>query len=609
MKKEFFRISEDMESVSIKNSAVSRHKAREAEEASHFLLATQKCYRHLALDYVLQINCFQSSQKLQILNSMMSYYHMQYAFYHQGYDLLKDLEPIMKKLSTQLDQMTLDSVSKRKEMEQQCLLLQQKDSSVDSEIELLSNPLNDIPIEGYLFKRSSKKIKMWKRRWFSVHNNQLIYQKSIKEEPTVMVEDLRLCAVRCLEEIERRFCFEVVSVHKNYLLQADSGPLRDAWVRTIQTSIDTAYREKSGTKSPESLGKSSSSASLVSDSPKQSQKSTTCTSSVSILTLVQRVAGNEKCCDCGKQDPRWASINLGILLCIECSGIHRSLGVHLSKVRSLTLDSWEPEVLKLLCALGNNAVNQIYEARCSEVGATKPTSDSLRSEKESWIKMKYVERRFLRKLTIPLPAVDSTGGIPVTNEDQSAGEASSPQNESSLILYHAARAGNLTTMAEALAHKADVNWINRAEERRTPLMNAAVGGSLLACEFLLQNGAGINYRDVRGRGALHLAAHLGHTGQVCLFMKRGANQYAVDEMGHDPLSIAVEIASADIVTLLRMARMNEEMRDSEGFFGHMGDDETFQDIFRDFSDMASNDPEKLSRRRADSPLPESDEAM
>lgn len=89
---------------------------------------------------------------------------------------------------------------------------------------------------------------------------------------------------------------------------------------------------------------------------------------------------------------------------------------------------------------------------------------------------------------------------------------------------------------------------------------------------------------------------IGRCRQVCLLLKRGANQYAVDERGHDPLAIAVETANADIVTLLRMARMNEEMRDSEGVFGAAGDDETFQDIFRDFSDMASHDPERLSRR-------------
>ncbi|KAG5851480.1 hypothetical protein ANANG_G00093880, partial [Anguilla anguilla] len=163
-----------------------------------------------------------------------------------------------------------------------------------------------------------------------------------------------------------------------------------------------------------------------------------------------------------------------------------------------------------------------------------------------------------------------------------------------LQLYWAAAARDFINMAEALAHGADVNWVNELDDRRTPLMMAVQGGCLVTCEFLLQNGANVNQQDAHGRGPLHHATILGHTGQVCLFLKRGASQNAVDVEGRSPLSIAVEAANADIVTLLRLAKMNEEMRESDGPYGQTGD-ETYQDIFRDFSQMASNDPDKLNR--------------
>ncbi|XP_028299806.1 arf-GAP with coiled-coil, ANK repeat and PH domain-containing protein 2-like isoform X2 [Gouania willdenowi] len=724
-KKQFDKVSEEKETALIKNAQAPRNKQHEVEEATNILTATRKCFRHIVLDYVLQINVLQSKRRSEILKSMLSFMYAHLTFFHQGYDLFSELQPLMKQLGGQLDQLVVDAAKEKRDMEQKHSTIQQKEvtelndlqdcrnfcawrstsdfSNDDTKLEYNVDADNGIAMEGYLFKRASNAFKTWNRRWFSIQNNQLVYQKKFKDNPTVVVEDLRLCTVKHCEDIERRFCFEVVSPTKSCMMQADSEKLRQAWIKAVQNSIATAFRDKEDESEKLDRKWSTSTGSLDSGGePKERPLK-----GESALQKVLTIPGNACCCDCGQPDPRWASINLGITLCIQCSGIHRSLGVHFSKVRSLTLDTWEPELLKLMCELGNKVINQIYEARREELGARKPNPGDPRHEVEAYIKAKYVDRRFVRRPSDeelrskvvslskqekrlssssehlpprpppPTPklrqgsnasgqsaAGGSTGArrdslfcadeldslfsyfdtssklrskksadsgiqnsadgsremLTTTHSNNSLGDGeaaetppmpmpatlppSSPCKENvffepkeyspGLQLYWASYACSLPDMAEALAHGAEVNWVNTDEEKRTPLIMAVQGSSLVTCEFLLQNAANVNQQDAQGRGPLHHATMLGHTGQVCLFLKRGASQNAADIDEKTPLTIAVEAANADIVTLLRLAKMNEEMREAEGPYSQSGD-ETYQDIFQDFSHMASNDPDKLNR--------------
>ena len=137
-------------------------------------------------------------------------------------------------------------------------------------------------------------------------------------------------------------------------------------------------------------------------------------------TQILKIPGNSKCCDCGNEDPKWASINLGITLCIACSGVHRSLGVHYSKVRSLTLDVWEPEILRVMTELGNDVVNRVYEANIPKDEKTERATDNCEiSVREAWIRAKYIDKKFVLPLDNNLPVVSGAGPTPTSTSSSS----------------------------------------------------------------------------------------------------------------------------------------------------------------------------------------------
>ncbi|XP_057712209.1 arf-GAP with GTPase, ANK repeat and PH domain-containing protein 1 isoform X2 [Corythoichthys intestinalis] len=178
------------------------------------------------------------------------------------------------------------------------------------------------------------------------------------------------------EEQEENFEFIIVSLTgQTWHFEATSYEERDAWVQVIEGQILASLQSCESSKNKSRL-----------------------TSQTEALALqsIRNIRGNSRCADCDAQNPDWASLNLGALICIECSGIHRNLGTHLSRVRSLDLDEWPLELLKVMSAIGNDFANSVWEANSQ--GHLKPGPDASREERERWIRAKYEQRVFLPSL-------------------------------------------------------------------------------------------------------------------------------------------------------------------------------------------------------------------
>ena len=90
---------------------------------------------------------------------------------------------------------------------------------------------------------------------------------------------------------------------------------------------------------------------------------------------IESLPGNSFCVDCDTEGPDWASLGFGVLICLHCAGNHRSLGVHISLVRSLNLDSWSPSQLANLKNGGNDNFKAHISNYCSSVSPKNGRND------------------------------------------------------------------------------------------------------------------------------------------------------------------------------------------------------------------------------------------
>ncbi|ETO21348.1 ankyrin repeat-containing protein [Reticulomyxa filosa] len=208
-------------------------------------------------------------------------------------------------------------------------------------------------------------------------------------------------------------------------------------------------------------------------------------------------SANLNCADCGQKSPEWVSINLGVVVCLSCSGIHRSLGTHVSKIRSICLDDIPLTTLAVLQKLGNAKVNQLLEHTIpSSFIKCNPNSEGyvlcklffysgLYFVREKFIKEKYMLKLF------------------VNPNDQKSHE------ELNCQLYQSAKLEDLLSILEAICHGGNVNCVSSdlSQNGRTPLHAASLENKELSVELLLQNSASHSVKDADGKTPRELAVN------------------------------------------------------------------------------------------------------
>ncbi|XP_032899647.1 ARF GTPase-activating protein GIT2 isoform X5 [Amblyraja radiata] len=211
--------------------------------------------------------------------------------------------------------------------------------------------------------------------------------------------------------------------------------------------------------------------------------------------MSKRLRSIDVCADCSVADPRWASINRGVLMCDDCGSVHRSLGRHISQVRHLTHTPWPPTLLQMVQMLVANGANSIWEHTLldpTSVSGKRKASpqDKVHPNKTEFIRAKYSMLAFVHRL-------------PCREDDSVAAKDLSKQ------LHSSVRTGNLETCLRLLSLGAQANFFH-PEKGNTPLHVASKGGQILQAELLAVYGADPGAPDANGKTPSDNARQAGH---------------------------------------------------------------------------------------------------
>lgn len=474
-------------------------------------------------EYLIKVNEIKTKKGVDLLQNLIKHYHAQCNFFQDGLKTADKLKQYIEKLATDLYNIkqTQDEEKKQltalRDLIKSSLQLDQKEDSQSrqggySMHQLQGNKEYGSEKKGYLLKKSDGIRKVWQRRKCAVKNGMLtISHATSNRQPAKL--NLLTCQVK--PNAEDKKSFDLISHNRTYHFQAEDEQDYIAWISVLTNSkeeaLTMAFRgeQSTGENSLEDLTKA-------------------------IIEDVQRLPGNDVCCDCGSSEPTWLSTNLGILTCIECSGIHREMGVHISRIQSLELDKLGTSELLLAKNVGNSSFNDIMEANLP-IPSPKPTPTSDMTVRKEYIMAKYVDHRFSRK---------------------TCSSSSAKLNE----LLEAIRSRDLLALIQVYAEGVELMepLLEPGQELGETALHLAVRTadqtSLHLVDFLVQNCGNLDKQTALGNTALHYCSMYGKPECLKLLLRSKPTVDVVNQAGETALDIAKRVKAAQCEDLLSQAK-------------------------------------------------------